>query len=127
MGGPNPRIIPVSRCPQEGGSVEYFSQAVIGKQPVGRNVVRVQDTTDGLRRVAATLGGIDDASAPEVVGHCSIHPLPLGRPVNQRVNQNQSVPPYQDPYVPVGRCPQERNQLNHPAFQQQGTYPIKSN
>lgn len=117
VGGPNLTITPFSRRPEDGGTVEYFIQDVLGKQPFGSNVVMVRDTTDGLRRVAATLGGIYYASAPEVVGQCSIHPLPLGR------QANQYVPPYQEPYVPPERCPQERNQLNHRAFQE-GTYPI---
>ncbi|QEP99917.1 PstS family phosphate ABC transporter substrate-binding protein [Thermosynechococcus sp. CL-1] len=117
VGGPNQKITPFSRRPEDGGTVEYFIQEVLGKQPFGRNVVMVRDTTDGLRRVAATLGGIYYASAPEVVGQCSIHPLPLGR------QANQYVPPYQEPYVPPERCPQERNQLNHQAFRE-GTYPI---
>lgn len=117
VGGPNLKIIPFSRRPEDGGTVEYFIQEVLGKQPFGRNVVMVRDTTDGLRRVAATQGGIYYASAPEVVGQCSIHPLPLGR------QPNQYIPPYQEPYVPPERCPQERNQLNHRAFQE-GTYPI---
>lgn len=117
VGGPDLKIIPFSRRPEDGGTVEYFIQEVLGKQPFGRNVVMVRDTTDGLRRVAATQGGIYYASAPEVVGQCSIHPLPLGR------QPNQYVPPYQEPYVPPERCPQERNQLNHRAFQE-GTYPI---
>lgn len=117
VGGPNLTITPFSRRPEDGGTVEYFIQDVLGKQPFGSNVVMVRDTTDGLRRVAATLGGIYYASAPEVVGQCSIHPLPLGR------QANQYVPSYQEPYVPPERCPQERNQLNHRAFQE-GTYPI---
>lgn len=117
VGGPDLKIIPFSRRPEDGGTVEYFIQEVLGKQPFGRNVVMVRDTTDGLRRVAATQGGIYYASAPEVVGQCSIHPLPLGR------QPNQYVPPYQEPYIPPQRCPQERNQLNHRAFQE-GTYPI---
>ncbi|MDR5637792.1 MULTISPECIES: PstS family phosphate ABC transporter substrate-binding protein [unclassified Thermosynechococcus] len=117
VGGPNQKITPFSRRPEDGGTVEYFIQEVLGKQPFGRNVVMVRDTTDGLRRVAATLGGIYYASAPEVVGQCSIHPLPLGR------QANEYVPPYQDPYVPPEQCPQQRNQLNQRAFQE-GTYPI---
>ncbi|AHB87398.1 ABC-type transport system substrate-binding component [Thermosynechococcus sp. NK55a] len=117
VGSPNQRIIPFSRRPEDGGTVEYFIQEVLGKQPFGCNVVMVRDTTDGLRCVAATLGSIYYASAPEVVGQCSVHPLPLGR------QANQYVPPYQEPYVPVERCPQERHQLNHRVFQQ-GTYPI---
>lgn len=57
VGGPNLTITPFSRRPEDGGTVEYFIQEVLGKQPLGGNVVMVRDTTDGLWRVAATLGG----------------------------------------------------------------------
>ncbi|MDM7327636.1 MAG: PstS family phosphate ABC transporter substrate-binding protein [Thermosynechococcus sp. Uc] len=117
VGGPSLKIIPFSRHPEDGGTVQYFIEEVLGKQPLSNTVVIVRDTTDGLRRVAATPGGIYYASAPEVVGQCTIHPLPLGQ------QKDQYVPPYQEPYVPPERCPQQRNQLNYRAFQE-GTYPI---
>lgn len=117
VGGPSLKITLFSRRPEDGGTVEYFIQEVLGQQPMSSTVVMVRDTTNGLRRVAATLGGIYYASAPEVVGQCTIRPLPLGR------QKDEYVPPYQEPYVPPERCPQQRNQLNHRAFQD-GTYPI---
>ncbi|MFN4279937.1 PstS family phosphate ABC transporter substrate-binding protein [Thermosynechococcus sp.] len=117
VGGPNLAIAAFSRRPEDGGTVEYFIQEVLGGQPFGSNVTLVRDTTDGLRRVAATLGGIYYGSAPEIVGQCTVRPLPLGR------QPNQYVPPYREPYVDPSQCPGRRNVLNHAAFQD-GTYPI---
>lgn len=117
VGGPNLAITPFSRRLEDGGTVEFFVQDVLGNQPFGPNVVMVRDTTDALRRVGATPGGIYYASAPEIVGQCSVRPLPLGR------QPNQYVPPYQEPYVDPSQCPQRRNTLNYRAFQD-GSYPI---
>jgi len=117
VGGPNLAITAFSRRPEDGGTVEFFISEVLGEQPFGSNVVMVRDTTDALRRVAATPGGIYYGSAPEIVGQCSVKPLPLGR------QPNTFVPPYQPPYVEPQRCPAERNRLNHRAFQD-GSYPI---
>ncbi|MFN4270685.1 MAG: PstS family phosphate ABC transporter substrate-binding protein [Thermosynechococcus sp.] len=117
VGGPNLAIAAFSRRPEDGGTVEYFIQEVLGGQPLASNVTLVRDTTDGLRRVATTLGGIYYASGPEIVGQCTIRPLPLGR------QPNQYVPPYREPYVDPSQCPKQRNVLNHAAFQD-GSYPI---
>lgn len=117
VGGPNLKITTFSRRPEDGGTVEYFIEEVLGGQPLGPNVTFVRDTTDGLRRVSATLGGIYYGSAPEIVGQCTVRPLPIGR------QPNQYVPPYREPYVDPSQCPRRRNVLNHAAFQD-GTYPI---
>ncbi len=117
VGGPNVAITAFSRRPEDGGTVEFFIQEMLGGQSFGSNVVMVRDTTDALRRVAATAGGIYYGSAPEIVGQCSVYPLPLGR------QANTFIPPYQPPYVELQRCPAQRNRLNHPAFQD-GSYPI---
>lgn len=117
VGGPNLAITPFSRRPEDGGTVEFFIKEVLAGNSFGTNVVMVRDTTNGLRRVAATQGGIYYGSAPEIVGQCRIRPLPLGR------QANTLIPPYQPPYVEAERCPAQRNQLNRKAFQD-GSYPI---
>ncbi|AHB88497.1 ABC-type transport system substrate-binding component [Thermosynechococcus sp. NK55a] len=117
VGGPNLTITPFSRRLEDGGTVEFFVQEVLGGQQLSTNVVMVRDTTDALRRLGTTVGGIYYASAPEIVGQCSVRPLPLGR------QPNQYVPPYQEPYVDSSQCPQRRNTLNYQGFQD-GTYPI---
>lgn len=52
-----------------------------------------------------------------MVPQCRVKSLPLGR------KREELVPPYQEPFVPLGECPARRNQLNQKAFQT-GTYPI---
>lgn len=48
---------------------------------------------------------------------CKVKALPLGR------NLEQLIPPYKPPFVPLERCPSQRNQLNAEAFLS-GEYPI---
>ena len=51
---------------------------------------------------------------------CTIKPLPLGR------KPGELVPPYQEPFVPLSKCPGLRNKLNIEAFQA-GQYPLTRN
>ncbi|MEW5860699.1 MAG: PstS family phosphate ABC transporter substrate-binding protein [Cyanobacteriota bacterium] len=117
VGGSNLPITPYSRRIEEGGTIEFFAENVLEGQKFGANVQFIGTTTEALRQVADNPGGIYYASAPEVVGQCTVKPLPLGR------NSNEWVPPYQEPFVPLSRCPSQRNQLNAAAFQS-GQYPI---
>ncbi|MGK7933532.1 MAG: PstS family phosphate ABC transporter substrate-binding protein [Microcystaceae cyanobacterium] len=117
VGGPNLPIIPYSRRPEAGGTVEFFRENILGDGSFGKNIQYTDDTTQGLRKVSENLGGIYYASAPEVVPQCTIKTLPIGR------TPETFVPPYQEPFIPLSQCPQKRNQLNKTAFQQ-GNYPI---
>ncbi|MCS6959877.1 MAG: phosphate ABC transporter substrate-binding protein [Pseudanabaenaceae cyanobacterium SKYGB_i_bin29] len=117
VGGPDLPITPYSRRPQDGGTVEFFQEYVLGKQNFGSNVEFVYSTTPALRKVSDNPGGIYYATAPEVVPQCSIKTLPLGR------KKGNYVKPYAEPLVPPSRCPQERNSVNFAAFQS-GDYPI---
>ncbi|BAY33339.1 periplasmic phosphate-binding protein of phosphate ABC transporter [Nostoc carneum NIES-2107] len=81
------------------------------------NVKFIATTTQALKEVAKNPGAIYYASAPEVVGQCSVQPLPLGR------TSDQLIPPYKKPFVPLEQCPQQRNQINATAFQK-AEYPI---
>lgn len=120
LGGPDIIIKPYSRPQSNGGTVELFVQEILGNQPFGSNVEFVSTTTQALKKLASSPGGIYYASAPEVVPQCTIKPLPLGR------KPGQLVPPYQEPFVPLSQCPGKRNQLNIQAFQA-GQYPITRN
>ncbi|HBB33150.1 MAG TPA: phosphate ABC transporter substrate-binding protein [Cyanobacteria bacterium UBA8803] len=117
VGGPDINITPYSRRKEDGGTVEFFVENVLQKQDFGNNVKFVYSTTDGLQKVAQTIGGLYYASAPEVVGQCTINPLPL---INK---SNHLIAPYQEPFIPPARCPNQRNHLNATAFQN-GDYPI---
>mgnify|MGYP002777020526 FL=1 len=120
LGGPNLPIEPFSRPANSGGTVELFVENVMQGQAFSANVQFVPTTTEALRRLAASPGGIYFASAPEVVPQCTIKPVPIGR------KSGEFVPPYQEPFVPLSQCPGKRNQLNVQAFQS-GKYPITRN
>lgn len=120
LGGANVPIKAYSRPLNSGGTVELFVEEILSNQPFGKNVEFVSTTTDALRRIANSPGGIYYASAPEVVPQCTIKPVPVGR------NSNQLVAPYKEPFVPLQDCPGKRNQLNIEAFQK-GDYPITRN
>ncbi|PLZ97766.1 phosphate ABC transporter substrate-binding protein [Fischerella thermalis CCMEE 5268] len=117
VGGPNLAITPYSRRLEEGGTVEFFDENVLEGKKFGANVQFIPTTTEALKEVAQNPGGMYYASAPEVVGQCSVKPLPLGK------TADKFIPPYKEPFIPLQQCPQQRNQLNTPAFLS-GEYPI---
>ncbi len=117
LGGPNLKIRPYSRRQQEGGTVEFFDENILEQAKFGANVKFISTTTQALREVAKNPGSIYYASAVEIVGQCTVKPLPLGR------KSDRLVPPYREPYIPPSQCPQKRNQLNTAAFKS-GEYPI---
>ncbi|MEO0985194.1 MAG: substrate-binding domain-containing protein [Cyanobacteria bacterium J06639_14] len=116
LGGPDLPIVPVSR-PLEGGTVEFFVSAVLGGAPLPGSVSTVNSTTEALRLVSSTPGSIYYASAPEVVGQCTVKPIAVGR------QADQLVLPYVEPYVPPENCPAQRNQINGEALRS-GNYPL---
>lgn len=120
LGGPDLPITAYSRPSNSGGTVELFVEEILRGQRFGTNVKFVSTTTDALRQLANSPGGIYFASAPEVVPQCTVKPLPLGR------STSELVPPYQEPFVPLQECPNKRNSLNIEAFQN-GKYPITRN
>ncbi|AFZ58220.1 PstS family phosphate ABC transporter substrate-binding protein [Anabaena cylindrica FACHB-243] len=120
VGGPNLSIKPYSRRISDGGTVELFVQDILGGQAFSPQVEFISTTTQALKKVADSPGGIYYASAPEVVPQCSIKPLPLG------LMPGQYIAPYQEPFVLPNECPDKRNQLNIKAFQS-GKYPITRN
>jgi phosphate transport system substrate-binding protein len=120
VGGTNLPITVYSRSKEAGGTVEFFVENVLNKENFGANVSYVGTTTEALRKVRASPGGIYYASAPEVVPQCMIKSLPLGR------TNSQFVPPYQEPFVSPSECPTKRNQLNTQVFRS-GNYAITRN
>ncbi|MGF1494707.1 MAG: PstS family phosphate ABC transporter substrate-binding protein [Microcoleaceae cyanobacterium] len=117
VGGPDLLIQAYSRRLEDGGTVEFFVDNILGGEDFSFTVEFIPTTTQALRAVATNPGGIYYASAPEVVGQCTIQPLPIG------LKPDELVPPYQEPRVPPENCPNQRDQLNAAAFQS-GTYPI---
>lgn len=116
VGGPDLAVVPVSRSDQ-GGTVQYFQEAVLNNQPLSPAVQIQPTTTAAIRFVSDTPGAIYYASAPELVGQCTVAPLPIGS------NPRELVPPYQAPYIPPQNCPDQRNRLNLQAIQDQ-SYPL---
>ncbi|MFO5437549.1 MAG: phosphate ABC transporter substrate-binding protein, partial [Dolichospermum sp.] len=77
-------------------------------------------TTEAIRKIANTPGGIYYGSAPEIVPQCTVKSLPIGR------TKEQFVTPYQQPEIAQSQCPNQRNQLNTDNFRN-GNYPITRN
>jgi phosphate transport system substrate-binding protein len=117
VGGPNLPITPYSRRLEDGGTVDFFRENVLGEESFGNNVNYVVNTTAALQQLSQDAGGIYYASAPEVVGQCSIKPIALGRQANELIS------PYRSPLISESQCPAQRNQINLEAFKT-GTYPL---
>jgi phosphate transport system substrate-binding protein len=120
LGGANLPIIPLSRSQEAGGTVDFFIEYVLNKDKFGNNVSYIGTTTEALRKIANTPGGIYYGSAPEIVPQCTIKSLPIGR------TKEQFVTPYQQPEIDQSQCPNQRNHLNNENFRN-GNYPITRN
>jgi phosphate transport system substrate-binding protein len=85
VGGPNLPVIAFSRDIKAGGTVDFVNENILDKQGLGSTVKTVRDTTDALRKVATTPGGIGYATASEVIGQRTVRPMPLGKSGSQFV------------------------------------------
>lgn len=119
VGGADLAIVPLSRRPEDSGTIEFFIENVMQKQPLGNNVRYISSTTQAIREIAANPGAIYYASAPEIVPQCTVKAIPLGK------KPEDLISPYQDPQASSGACGQGRS-LNVAAFQS-GQYPITRN
>ncbi|WP_028082694.1 PstS family phosphate ABC transporter substrate-binding protein [Dolichospermum circinale] len=120
LSGANLPIIPLSRSQEAGGTVDFFIEYVLNKDKFGNNVSYIGTTTEALRKIANTPGGIYYGSAPEIVPQCTVKSLPIGR------TKGQFVTPYQQPEIAQSQCPNQRNQLSTENFRN-GNYPITRN
>ncbi|MEM6253667.1 MAG: serine/threonine-protein kinase [Cyanobacteria bacterium P01_D01_bin.156] len=111
LAGPDLPIVPISRD-DVGGTVAFFSQTVLNGEALATNVQRRPNTTEALRLTGSTPGTIYFASAPEVVGQCTVKPLAIDQ-----------QPPYEEPFVDLENCPGQRNQPNLVGFAS-GDYPL---
>ncbi|MGG6265923.1 PstS family phosphate ABC transporter substrate-binding protein [Leptolyngbya sp. AN03gr2] len=112
VGGAN---LPITAFARDNISSGTFAEQVLEGQALASTTQIVANTTEGLRKLSATPGGIYFASAPEVVPQCTVKAIPIAR-------TTQFVAPYLEP---IATCP-TRNQLNTKAFQN-GTYPLTRN
>ena len=117
VGGPDRDITPFSRHLGDAGTADYFQENVLENQSFSSTVIPVYSTTDALRQLQRTPGGIYYASAAEVLYQCVAKPLPLGN------SQKDLIPPQLGSMVPTQDCPPARNQPNLDAFRE-GRYPI---
>ncbi|AFY36013.1 PstS family phosphate ABC transporter substrate-binding protein [Calothrix sp. PCC 7507] len=117
VGGPDLTITPFSLPPENADIVLLSGKQVLDKQALGSQVQFVYSTTEALRLVNQTPGGLYYASARGIVHQCLVKPLPLG------VTSGQLILPYREPLVSPNQCPQKRNQLNTEAIKN-GSYPI---
>ena len=79
VGGPDQKIAAFSRNPKSGGTVDFFLETVLEKQPLGANVREVRDTTDAIRRAASDPGGIGYASTAESIKQQTIQLVSLAK------------------------------------------------
>lgn len=116
LGGSNLPITPFSRNPQFSATADFFKQKVLAEE-LAPNVQQVETTTDSIRLVANTPGGIGYATASEVIGQKSIDPLFLAT-VNplplSGVDNQDFVPPFNI---------NNKNIVNMSAFAN-GSYPL---
>lgn len=117
VGGPDLDIAAYSRPMEVDGAVDFFMENILTDQAFGETVEFIPTTTQALRRLADTPGGIYYASAPTVTPQCSIRPLPLAR------KPGEFIAPYQEPIVTPEQCPNQRNQVNTETFRT-GQYPL---
>ncbi|GFE71329.1 substrate-binding domain-containing protein [Chroococcus sp. FPU101] len=118
LGSENLAIIPYSR-PLNSGTTEFFKENIINQQAFTNKVVEVKTTTEALRAVSQNKGAIYYASAAEVVGQCSIKPIPISYRLGSAF-----ITPYRDSYIPPEQCSTEtKNTLNYNAFQN-SEYPL---
>ncbi|MEH1912398.1 PstS family phosphate ABC transporter substrate-binding protein [Nostoc sp.] len=120
VGGPNLPITPLSQRPEDADTVIFPSNTDLKGQALSSNVQYVYSTTEAVRQLSKTPGGIYYASARSVVPQCSVKALPLGS------TSGQLIPPYSEPLVSPEQCPRQRNQLNTQAIKN-GSYPIIAN
>ncbi|MDZ8184518.1 MAG: substrate-binding domain-containing protein [Nostoc sp. ChiSLP02] len=119
VGGPNLPIVPLSQRPEDGDTV-VFSSNNLKNQALGSNVQYVYSTTEAVRQLSKTPGGVYYASARSVVPQCSVKALPLGRTFDKL------IPPYREPLADAENCLRQRNQVNTEVIRN-GSYPITAN
>ena len=117
LGGSNLPITPFTRNPQFSGTADFFKQKVLAGEELAPNVRQVETTTDSIRLVAKTPGGIGYATASEVIGQKSVNPMFLAtiNPLPLSIVDNQDfVPPFNI---------NNKNIVNMSAFAN-GSYPL---
>lgn len=85
VGGPDLAITPFSQRSEDKDTPIFPTNSVLQTQPLGSNVQYVYSTTEALRQVSRTPGGLYYASSRGVVPQCIVKPLPLGHTASQLI------------------------------------------
>ena len=117
IGGPDLPLVAYSRNPGGEDDINFFIKNILKGENFGDNVVKVPNTTTGIRKVAKDPGGIYFGRAINIVHQCTVRALPVGRYADRFVS------PYQEPLIPASQCAKKHNQLNKSAFRS-GEYPL---
>ncbi|MFS0515744.1 PstS family phosphate ABC transporter substrate-binding protein [Nostoc sp. UIC 10607] len=120
VGGPNLPITPLSQRPEDADTLIFPSNSDLKGQTFGSNVQYVYSTTEAVRQLSKTPGGVYYASARSVLPQCSVKALPLGS------TSGQLISPYSEPMVSPEQCLRQRNQLNTQVIKN-GSYPMIAN
>ncbi|KAB8330626.1 PstS family phosphate ABC transporter substrate-binding protein [Scytonema tolypothrichoides VB-61278] len=122
--GPDLPITPFAQRPEDADTLMFVNNKSSNKdlknQAFSSNVQYVHSTTQAVRRLSKTPGGLYYASARTLVPQCSVRLLPLGQ------TPTKFIPPYREPKVPTEECLHKRNQLNTEAIKN-GSYPLTTN
>ncbi|MGH7998678.1 MAG: PstS family phosphate ABC transporter substrate-binding protein [Brasilonema sp.] len=118
--GPDIPITPFAQRPEDADTIIFSSDKNLNNSALRSHVRYVYSTTEALRQVSKTPGGLYYASARTVIPQCSVKPLPLGH------TPTKLIPPYREPKVPADQCPRKRNQINTEAIKN-GSYPLTTN
>ncbi|MEO0870222.1 MAG: substrate-binding domain-containing protein, partial [Cyanobacteria bacterium J06642_11] len=119
VGGPSIPIKAYSRSVDAAGTAKFFLKDVVGADSYGENVIFVEDTTTGVRKVLNDKGGIYFASAPEIVKQCSIYAIPVAADEQP----GKFTPPFTESWRTGDSCLQQANTVNKEAFST-GNYPL---
>ncbi|WP_052055725.1 PstS family phosphate ABC transporter substrate-binding protein [Myxosarcina sp. GI1] len=124
LGGQNLKIVSFTRSPEYSATAQFWRQTILNGKNFGERVEYVYSTTDALRQLQNTAGGIYFTSASEVVPQCSVKTLPL------KLSERLSIAPYEgfgdstrEDSSFSQQCPQLRDRVNLEAFAA-GTYPL---
>ncbi len=117
LNGPDLEIQPYALSAGSEGVIDLFGQQVMQDKSYGENLDYFENVTVALRRLANSPGGIFFGSASEIVPQCTIKPLPI------ELSSQQTIAPYQSPYIASNQCPSQRNQINVGALSAQ-QYPL---
>lgn len=107
FGGPDLEIVAYSRNLKQGGTPAFFKKEVLDNEEFGANIRFIDTTTEGLRWVERSPGGIYYASAPGVVPQCSIRTLPVGQTSGNYVSL------YKNSFTTPQKCKEKKRRGNY--------------